>query len=915
MIPGRLTTRRMVILAGLFPLLVVQTAQGQPPPVTPTPSATVQSMSAVRISEAPRIDGILSEDVWRDAPFTDHFIQKEPVEGAPARNDTRVWIAYDDQALYVGAINFDEDPEGIARDLVRRDSEYRGRADYFEVLLDPNLDRRTGYRFRTTAGNVQTDRYLFDDGGEDAAWDAVWESAVTIDERGWIAEFRIPFSQMRYETSDEPQTWGLQIGRRRAADNELTRFSLESKLRPGRVSQFGRLTDLQLTRSPARLELRPFVLSSLHRGPSEAGDPFFDGSDSGGQAGLDVRYGVGTSFTLDATFNPDFGQVELDPAVINLTAFETFLEERRPFFVEDARVFDFNLSGGQNSLFYTRRIGRPPSGSAPDALEFADLPEATSILGAAKITGRTTGGLSVGGLVAVTGRESGRGYDVDTDALSSFDVEPRTQYGVLRLRQDLRDGQSSVGVIGTVLNRSLPGSGEFDDLSSSAFNGGIDFEHTWSDRAWALFGFLAGSHVRGEPAAITRVQRASNHYLQRPDLDWSSLDSTRTGISGAEWRLQFERRSGRWTGALWAAQVTSGFEVNDLGFSRSTERLDGGARVGYQDVSPGRFFRFYSLSLSTFHNWSHEALRDPWSFGHWGRSHTAGRLTLNGNGQLNSFWRVNGSLGYRPRTMSRTLTRGGPRMELPGSSSLSLGFSTDNRARVQLSPSASWERGVADGSLNDRYTLGLSFQPSTKVQISFEPRYERERTTSQYVTTSDAVSFPATYGSRYLFADLERTSVSMVTRVNWTLTTKLSLELFAQPLLSAGDYLSYKQLSAPETFSFDPFEEGPINGEGGGCISGRSCISAEGLRLLDFDGDGVADLSFADRDFNVRSLRANAVLRWEYRPGSTVFFVWQRRQAESIQSGAFDLGRDLEALWGLEPEDVFILKVNLWLAR
>ncbi|NNM31625.1 MAG: carbohydrate binding family 9 domain-containing protein, partial [Gemmatimonadetes bacterium] len=279
---------------GLVAPVSGQTAGGQDRPEAGTPRPTVNAMEAVRVLEPPQIDGILSEQIWRDAPYTDHFIQKEPVEGAPARNDTRVWIAYDDQALYVAAINFDEDPARIARDLVRRDSEYRGRADYFEVLLDPNLDQRTGYRFRTTAGNVQTDRYLFDDGGEDAAWDAVWESAVTVDDRGWIAEFRIPFSQMRYETSDDPQTWGIQIGRRRAADNELTRFSLESKLRPGRVSQFGRLTGLHLIRSPARLELRPFVLSSLQQGPAEAGDPFFDGTDQGGQIGLDMRYGVGT---------------------------------------------------------------------------------------------------------------------------------------------------------------------------------------------------------------------------------------------------------------------------------------------------------------------------------------------------------------------------------------------------------------------------------------------------------------------------------------------------------------------------------------------------------------------------------------------------------------------------------------------
>lgn len=872
-------------------------------------------MDAVRLDSELRIDGILDEPIWDQAPYTDRFIQKEPVEGAPAVNDSRVWILYDDEALYVGAINFDVDPEGIARDLVRRDSQYQGRADYFEVLLDPNLDQRTGYRFRTTAANVQTDRYLFDDGGEDAAWDAVWESAVTITDQGWVVEFRIPLSQMRYETSADPQTWGLQIGRRRAADNELTRFSLESKLRPGRVSQFGRLTGLQLRSSPARLELRPFALTSVHQGDADPADPFFDGSSYAGQIGVDLRYGIGTSFTLDATVNPDFGQVELDPAVINLTAFETFLDERRPFFVEDARVFDFNLSGGQNSLFYTRRIGRAPTGDGPDDADFLDLPASTSILGAAKLTGRTGGGLSVGSLVAVTGQERGNAYDVESDTRSSFRAEPRTTYGVLRLRQDYRNGQGSVGAIGTVLNRSLPDDGSFDGLTTTALNGGVDFEHTWANREWALFGFLAASHVRGDSTAITRIQRASNHYRQRPDLDWSALDSTRTSLSGAEWRLQFERRSGSWTGALWAAEVTPGFEINDLGFSRSTERLDGGARIGFQDVTPGRWFRFYSVDLFTFHNFSHEALDEPGSWRAWQNGHTSGRVALNGSGQLNSFWNVNGSIGYSPETMSRTLTRGGPRMVSPGSYTLGFGFSTDNRARVQLSPRASWERGVDDGTWGDEYEVGISLQPSTRLQIGLDPRLSRGHTTRQYVTTVDSLPYAPTYGSRYVFGDLDQTTVSMDVRLNWTFTTELSLELYAQPFLSSGDYTAYKQLLAPETFDFEELPDGTAGPGAVACASGRSCLAPDGDRLLDLDGDGTADVRFEDLDFNVRSLRANAVLRWEYRPGSTIFFVWQRQQAESVQVGDFDLGRDLGALWKVPSENIFILKANIWLSR
>jgi hypothetical protein len=481
---------------------------------------TPRSMEAYRLPEGAeiRVDGRLDEDVWSAAPSYADWVQKEPDEGSPALNDSRVWLLYDDEALYVGVINYDEDPSSIARNMARRDAAYAGRSDYFEVMIDPNLDGLTAYRFRVTAGGVQTDRYLYADDQEDAAWDAVYESPVSVDERGWVAEFRIPLSQIRYETAAHAQTWGIQFGRRRAADNELTRFSFVSKLRPGRVSQFGRVEGILVNGTAGRFEALPYVVSQAHTGPAVPGDPFFDGRDSETRAGLDVSWGLGTAFTLDATFNPDFGQVEADPAVVNLTAFETFFRERRPFFVEDARVFDFNLSGGQNSLFYSRRIGRAPHGGDSGGADFERVPSATSILGAAKLTGRTNGGLSLGAMVAATQEEKGESYFADVDEFGSFPVEPRSTYGVVRVQQDFRQGQSRVGGIATVARRRLPESGVFDHLTRSAYSAGVDFEHSWGDREWALWGFFSGSRVVGDSIAIGRLQRASNHYRQRPDL-------------------------------------------------------------------------------------------------------------------------------------------------------------------------------------------------------------------------------------------------------------------------------------------------------------------------------------------------------------------------------------------------------------
>lgn len=875
-------------------------------------------MQAFRLphSASIRVDGRLDEEIWDEAPSFADWVQLTPVEGAPAINDTRVWLVYDDQALYVGAINYDEDPDGIATNMARRDAGYAGRSDYFEIMIDPNNDGLTGYRFRVTAGGVQTDRYLFDDGGEDSAWDAVYESPVTIDERGWIVEMRIPLSQFRYETADTAQTWGVQFGRRRASDNELTRFSQHSDLRPGRVSQFGKVSGIRLTQSPSRFEMLPYVVSQARHAPAESDDPFFDGSEVAGRVGVDMSYGLGTSFTVDASVNPDFGQVEADPAVVNLTAFETFYREQRPFFVEDARVFDFDMAGRNRSLFYSRRVGRSPQGRAPSEAKYHDQPGATTILGAAKLTGRTDGGLSVGALLAVTQAEEGKAFFPVEGGIRTYRAEPRSTYSVVRLQKDFSDGRSRVGGIATATDRSLPTDGSFQHLASQAYSVGLDFEHTWGDREWALWGFVTGSHVRGDSTAISRIQRASHHYRQRPDQEWTAFDPTATSLTGADWRLQFERRVGHWTGALWAGEITSGFEINDLGFNTSSERLESGFRVGWQEVRPTRFFRTAKVEVIGYNHFSHEVLEDFWSLDRWGHGQTAGRTSVSTNFEFLNFWTANLALSYEADLMSRRATRGGPRMVAPGAWGLSLGFGTDNRKVLFLRPRFSLTRGHQDSGNRVGVGVGMTLQPSPRLLMTLTPSYDRITSGAQYVSTTDALSFEPTYGTRYLFGNLERHDLSMVGRINFTFTPRLSLELYTQPLVSSVDYQTYKQLLEPESFAFDVFREGSVAGTGDeiGCVGGRTCEDGEDRRYFDFDGDGQSDYSFKDRDFNLRSLRATGVLRWEYRPGSTFFVVWQRRQSGRSALGDFDFRRDTDALFAAPADDVLILKANIWLS-
>jgi len=431
------------ILAGVALLSARPAAALAQEAPAPAGSREVPVLQVRRSTSPIRIDGRLDEDVWTAAPAATGFVQGEPIEGAPAQHRTEVRVLYDEQALYVGARMYDDSPHAIARQLVRRDE--TGQFDFFELSLDPDLDLRTGYVFQISAAGVQGDAYLFDDVRDDRSWDAVWESAVQVDEQGWTAELRVPLSQIRYLPSPNPQDWGINFTRRRVASNERSYFSLESRQRHGRVSVFGRLSGLELAQGVSRLELRPYVLTRGRAGPAEDGDPFQQPRDANASAGLDARYGIGANFTLDATVNPDFGQVEVDPAVINLSAFETFYPERRPFFVEDARIFSFGLSGGQNSLFYSRRIGRRPQRSSLSGASYVDVAEQTSILGAMKLTGRTAGGLSVGVLGALTGREEGQAYFARGDSLARFIAEPRSQYAVFGAQQELRGGATVVG--------------------------------------------------------------------------------------------------------------------------------------------------------------------------------------------------------------------------------------------------------------------------------------------------------------------------------------------------------------------------------------------------------------------------------------------------------------------------------------
>ncbi|HEU4630724.1 MAG TPA: DUF5916 domain-containing protein [Gemmatimonadaceae bacterium] len=877
----------------------------QPPTTEPAGAAgsgggraAAASLQAVPRSGSIVLDGRLDEEAWQNAPPSPPFTQSYPNPGQPPTDSIDVRVLYDDAAIYVGARMYDAHPDSIAAQLARRDASgiY---SDWLHVIIDSYHDRRTAFRFSVNPRGVQKDVYTSNDGNEDLNWDAVWEVATRVDSLGWVAEYRIPLSQLRYG-SDAPaggRVWGFQVMRDVARRNERDSFSPWTPQSPGFVSSFGLLTGLGDLPSPRRLEVLPYVSAKATREPGSSADPFYHDTDLQPSIGGDVRYGLPGGLTLTGTINPDFGQVEVDPAVVNLSAFETFFPEKRPFFLEGSDVFDFgsvraNARYGGATFLYSRRIGRAPTragalGFDPD-IAYYDAPDQTRILGAAKITGKH-GPWTVGLLNAVTAEETADILTAD-GVRDETPVEPLADYLAGRLRRDLRNGQTVLGamVAGTVRDM---GDDVFDPLlSRRAGFGGVDFEHAWHDREWFVSGYAAASRVDASEAVIEGLQRNSAHYYQRPDADYLDLDPARTSLTGHMVELALEK-NGTWWGSLDAVESSPGFEINDVGFHGRVDYRALSGLFGYQNYQAGRHVRqrnYFVYGTSA------------WNFG--GTSIYQG-VSANANVTLNNFWSFGASAGVNPRYSSDRLTRGGPLAELPASWRGSVNVGTDSRKVVYGSAFLSYSHDES-GASSTSLSLDVQARPSSSLNVSLGPTLSTQNSTSQYLRTVTDPLATATYGARYVFGDLHQTTLSLDTRIEWTLTPTLSLQTYVQPFVSAVRYERFKEFAAPRTYDFAVY----------GTDRGTIAYDAEARRYtVDPDGAGAApSFTFGNPTFNSRSLRGNAVLRWQYRPGSALFLVWQQQRNDSEAIGDFDAGRDVGAIFRTVPRNVFLVKVTYW---
>ena len=874
-----------------------------------TAHTTRPRMVAAERTSQVTLDGRLDEPGWAASTPALGFLQQEPNEGQPATQPTELRILYDEVALYIGARMYDSlGARGVRSYLTRRDQQNDG--DYLEIIFDTFHDHTGRTVFQINPAGVKTDAGQAASNA-DPSWDPIWEAATTIDSLGWTAELRIPFAQLRF-SRDTTQTWGLQVWRYVDRLNETSMWSFWGRNAAGGPPAFGHIEGLRVRERPRGLEILPYVVSRASYIPireGDEGDPFRDASEFTARVGGDLKALLTSNLTLDLTVNPDFGQVEVDPAVVNLSAFETSFQEKRPFFVEGSGLFGYgglscffcsNVSS--MSLYYSRRIGRQPRGSPPDGYAYLDRPENATILGAAKITGRTRGGYQVGFLDAVTRAEHADIAFDDGRPNLEREVEPLTNYFVGRVRRNYTGGRGYLGAIATSVIRRFG----YDSLTlamprhSEAI--GVDWERWWKNRTYRIASNFAVSSVTGDPSVILSLQESSARYFNRPDRKHGSngtfsdrYDPSLTALRGFAGYVRGSKESGNWLFETALNLRSPGFEVNDLAFLTRADYAWMNANLFRQWTKPTKRFRQAYWILGGQQQYNFDGDR------------TDLQVQTYVEAQLPNYWWLNWWVMRRPEVFEDRLTRGGPVVRRSGAWYTSFNVNTDSRKRVSFSVNPELGRND-DGGRSVGVFTSIRAKPASNVVISMEPYYSYSKGRSQYVDSFTDTTANHFYDQRVVFSDLVQHSLELGTRLNLTFTPTLTLELFAQPLIASGDYENFKEFVAPRTVEKRSFDATQLT------VVRDPQTNAIDEYVLDPDRNPLTpSFTFSNPDFNFRSLRGNAVLRWEYRPGSTVFLVWTQSRESQDPVGDFHFRRDRSALFDARPDNVFLVKVNYWI--
>ncbi len=842
---------------------------------TNTPEKKVYNTRRIQ-NEAPRIDGFIDKDIWDIVEWSDGFTQRSPNDGAAPSQKTAFKVLYDDDHLYFLIRAFDTEPDKIVRRMSRRDG-FEG--DWVEVNIDSYYDQRTAFSFTASVSGVKSDEYISDDGDRwDSTWDPIWYLKTSIDSLGWIAEIKIPYSQLRFSNHKEEQIWGLQVNRKFFRNEERSHWVYFSQDESGWVRHFGELRGIKNIKPKRQIELYPYVLAKTESYTQDEDNPFSKGFEPGYSIGLDGKIGITNDFTLDFTINPDFGQVEADPSEVNLTAFESYFEEKRPFFIEGRNITNFQISGGGNSfaldnLFYSRRIGRSPQyypDVDSDNDEYTDVPDNTTILGALKLTGKTKNGLSIGVIESLTAEEKA---DVSRQGETSTEVvEPMTNYFVARAQKDMNNNNTIVGGMFTSTNRFIKND-HLNFLNTDAYTGGIDLMQYAKDKKHYLSFNYAMSHIQGDSTAMINQQESSRRFFQRPDHDYRTFDSTLTSMTGHAGTLQLGKNGSsklRWV--FWVTWRSPEFESNDVGFLHHSDAIFQVFWASYRWSEPFSIFRNMQVNLN---QWT------GWDFG--GNSNFYGG-NVNMHMQFKNHWRLAGGTNLEGESVQNDMLRGGPSIKYPGSFNYWLSFGTDGRKKVQLNGNLGSNWGFENSRTSQWYGIDIVYRPFDALRVSLMPDLSISQRELQYMDTEEYNG-----EDRYVFGKINQITTDLTLRLDYTITPNLTIQYYGSPFISAVNYSEPKYITDPNASNFaDRY-------------STDMSFSSE-----DYEND---------YDFNFRQFRSNLVLRWEYRPGSLLYLVWTQSKTGSVEQGNFDMMDDMDALFNIHPYNVFLVKLSFRIAN
>lgn len=833
------------------------------------------------------VDGKFDDPAWQNVEWEGDFTQRDPIDGGTPSQKTAFKVMYDAKYIYFAIKAYDTSPDSIVKRMSRRDG-FEG--DFVEINIDSYHDLTNAFSFTISVSGVIGDEAISNNGRNwDSNWDAIWWAKTSIDKEGWNAEVRIPLSQLRFTNSDN-LTWGLQIARRLFRKNERSYWQSIPKDSPGWVHLFGELTGLKGIKPQKQLEIAPFVLARNDRGPKENGNPYQTGSEYSVNAGVDGKIGLTSDITLDFTINPDFGQVEADPSQLNLSTFEIYLRERRPFFIEGRNTLSFpgtrSNAGGRfsrDNLVYTRRIGRKPS-YQPDVADgqYIDQPKVVPILGAFKLTGKNKNGFAFGVMNNITNTTKA---EIDTQGKKTEEtVEPFTNYFVARATQDINQGNSVIGVAFTATNRKIE-SENLNFLHKDAYSGGIDFLHQWKDRSYYVQGNFMASHIEGSPESITQTQESGRHFFQRPDADYVHVDTLATSMTGTGGYLKFGRNGGSpWRYEIGSTWRSPKFEINDIGFMNSADQICQWSMVGYQTLKPVSIFRRVYANLRQY------------SYFDFGGNNTYFGIHGNYNLEFKNFWELSMGGAIQIVRLSNFMLRGGPAFLRPSKNEIWYNIESDDRKKLSVEFGNEFQFTQDNAGLRAEIFAGVNYRPINALEFSASPFFSYNQDHIQYVTTETN-----SIGDNYVLGRIEQHTFGITLRGNLILRPNLSLQYYAQPFASRGDYHDFKRVENPKakkyedrihTYSVDEISYDSNNDE---------------YTVYNQDGN----YRFSKPDFDVIDFNSNMVLRWEYKPGCTFFLVWSQGRGDiSEPFREFSMSEIVNGIFSAPSENVFIAKLT-----